>query len=371
MFLPKAFKNGGLLFSIVAQVTVAVVSSIAMHLLLQCRERFGGGYGDLSGRIGGKKVRTLVLASIAISQIGFVCASIIFVAQNLDSFLKALLNDSSPLSSKALIAIQLAFLIPFALIRNMSKLSGAAFLSSLCILFGLGYIYYFDISTLAKNGINDTVQMFNPRDFTSTIGSVIFAFEGIGLILPVQSSMREPQRFEPLLLVVLVIITTIFTSIGALSYATFGDQTKVEIIDNLPQGDKLVNAVQFLYSLAVLVGTPMQLFPSIRIIEGSLFRGRSGKRNLVNKWMKNTFRAVLVCVCAAVAWLGASNLDKFVALVGSFASIPLLFIYPAFLHWKGVASNQFVKAGDLVLMVAGLMAMVYTSAMTIAHWSDK
>lgn len=79
-----------------------------------------------------------------------------------------------------------------------------------------------------------SVQLFNPCDFTLTIGSAIFIFEGIGLILPIQSSMVEPNKFPRLLYIVMVIITVIFTSVGALCYATFGYKTRVEIISNYP-----------------------------------------------------------------------------------------------------------------------------------------
>lgn len=114
------------------------------------------------------------------------------------------------------------------------------------ILLGLGYIYYFDISAIAWEGINDIVQLFNPHDFTMTIGSAIFTFEGIGLILPIQPSMKEFQKFENLLFTVVLIITIIFTSVGGFSYATFGDKTAAEIISNLPQDSKVVTAVQCL-----------------------------------------------------------------------------------------------------------------------------
>jgi len=371
LFLPKAFKNGGLLFSATAQVVVALVSCVAMHLLLKYRERYGGGYSDIGEAIGGRKVRALILTSITVSQIGFVCVRMIFTAQNLNSFLEAVLKESWPLSTEALIGIQLVFLIPLALIRNMSKLSGTAFISSIFILFGLVYVYYFDISAIAREGINHTVQQFNPRDFTLTIRSVIFAFEGIGLVIPVQSSMREPQEFEKLLFIVLFIITIIFTTVKALNYVSFENSVKTEIISNLPQDNKLVNTVQFLYSLAVLVGTPIQLSPAIKIVEDSIFGNHSGKRDLVTKWKKNAFRTCLVCACAVIAYLGASNLDRFVALVCSFASVPLLYIYPAYLHFKGIADNTYVRVGDILLMVVGLIAMIYTTAVTVARWSES
>lgn len=39
------------------------------------------------------------------------------------------------------------------------------------------------------------------------------------------------------------------------------------IFYNLPTGSKLVAAVQFMYSTAIILSAPLQLFPAIRIIE--------------------------------------------------------------------------------------------------------
>lgn len=372
MFLPKAFRNGGILFSSITLVTVSLISCLCFHLLLLCRQRYGGGYGELGAAIGGSRLRALILGSITISQVGFVCAGIIFTAENLASFLDAVTSSpTAPLSGKALIAVQLVVLIPLALIRNISKLGPAALLADVFILFGLVYIWYYDIATLASQGLHPTVELFNPRDFTLTIGSAIFTFEGIGLLLPIQSSMAQPEKFSRLLYLVMIIITIIFTSIGALCYATFGDRTRVEIISNFPQTSKLVNVVQFLYSMAVLVGTPVQLFPAVRIIETSLFGERaSGKRSSALKWKKNAFRTGITVTCGFIAIVGASDLDKFVALIGSFACVPLVYIYPALLHYKGVAESKWTKVGDGVLMIVGLGAMVYTTVITVSRWIE-
>ncbi|KAL8994257.1 MAG: hypothetical protein Q9169_005726 [Polycauliona sp. 2 TL-2023] len=370
MFLPKAFNNGGILFSSVTLITVSLLSALSFHLLLQCRKRHGGGYGELGAAIGGRRLRMLILTSITLSQIGFVCSGMIFVAQNLQSFFNAVTPGSHfILDTKALIAIQLVVLIPLALIRDISRLGPAALLADVFIFIGLFYIWYYDISTLATSGLNPTVQLFNPNAFTLTIGSAIFTFEGIGLILPIQSSMAEPNKFPRLLYIVMVIITIIFTSVGALCYATFGDKTRVEIISNYPQTSKLVNSVQFLYSLAVLVGTPVQLFPATRIIETTTFGDRaSGKRSWTTKWKKNGFRTAITVLCGLISIVGASDLDKFVALIGAFACVPLVYIYPAFLHLKGVARSPWVKAGDVVLCVIGVAAMVYSTSVTLMTW---
>lgn len=97
-----------------------------------------------------------------------------------------------------------------------------------------------------------------------------------------------------------------------------GAQTVVFV--NLPQDDKFVNASQFLYSIAILLSTPLQLFPAVRIMENGIFAAqKSGKRSLKVKWEKNAFRTVVVVVCALIAWFGAADLDKFVSLIGSLA----------------------------------------------------
>ena len=98
MFLPKAFNNGGLLFSSLAMVAVSAITMVAFHLLLQCKKQYGGGYGELGHAIAGDKMRTLILASITMSQLGFVCAGIVFVAENLLTFQTAVTDGKGTVS---------------------------------------------------------------------------------------------------------------------------------------------------------------------------------------------------------------------------------------------------------------------------------
>ncbi|TKA34190.1 hypothetical protein B0A50_00170 [Salinomyces thailandicus] len=373
MFLPKAFRNGGILFSSITLIMVSIVTTVCFRLLLQCRKRYGGGgYGELGEAIVGKKLRSLILGSITLSQLGFVCAGVIFTAENMLAFAESVswrAGVNQPFGVDALIAFQFIILVPLALIRNISKLGPSAMLADVFILIGLIYIWYYDASTLAQRGIAPSVVNFNSSAFTLTIGSAIFTFEGIGLILPIQSSMKKPEHFSKLLYLVMFIITVIFTSVGALCYATFGDETKIQIISNFPQDSRLVNAVQFLYSLAVLVGEPVQLYPAVRIIETSLFGEKaSGKKSAPIKWKKNLLRSCMMLACGVIAMLGASDLDKFVALIGSFACVPLVYIYPPYLHYKGNAQQTWEKVLDLALMGLGFVAMGYTSIVTLAEW---
>lgn len=327
LFLPRAFLNGGLLFSSLVLLGVSVLSYYAFILLVNTRMKIEGSFGDIGGILYGKHMRRIILGSIVLSQLGFVSAYIVFVSQNLQAFVLAVSKCKSFIDIKIMVLVQLVIFLPLSLIRDISKLGFTALIADVFILLGLLYIYYYDAVTLIGNGGISDVVSFNPSTWSMFIGTAIFTYEGVGLIIPIQESMKQPQRFPGVLAGVMVIITLIFLSAGALSYAAYGSSTKTVILLNLPQDDKFVNVVQLLYSLAILLSTPLQLFPAIRIMENELFT-RSGKYNPYIKWQKNGFRFFLVFVCAIVAWLGADDLDKFVSLVGSFACVPLIYVYP-------------------------------------------
>ena len=340
LFLPRAFLNGGMLFSSLVLLGVSAMSYYCFILLVNTRLKVEGSFGDIGGILYGRVMRNLILTSIVLSQIGFVAAYIVFTSQNLQAFIIAVSQCATKIDIKFMVLMQLIIFLPLSLIRDISKLGFTALIADAFIMLGLIYLYYFDISTLVSNGGPADIIPFNPNSWTLFIGTAIFTFEGIGLIVPIQESMRNPANFPPVLAVVMVIITIIFTSMGALSYAAFGSVTKTVVLLNLPQDNHFVNGVQFLYSLAILLSTPLQLFPAIRILETGLFETRSGKNNPWIKWKKNVFRFLLVMTCAFIAWAGAGDLDKFVALVGSFACIPLVNVYPVSSYFSHIRCHR-------------------------------
>ncbi|CZT02533.1 hypothetical protein WAI453_002078 [Rhynchosporium graminicola] len=369
LFLPKAYLNGGMLFSNLVLVGVALLSYYCFVLLVNTRLKVNGSFGDMGGMLYGNWMRTTILISIVLSQIGFVAAYIVFTSENLQAFILAVSDCKTNIEIKWLILMQMVVFLPFSLLRDISKLGFTALIADAFILIGLVYLYYYDILTIVRqHGIADIVN-FNPNDWTLFIGTAIFTFEGIGLIIPIQESMKNPKKFPPVLGGVMIIISVIFISMGALSYAAYGSKTETVVILNLPQDDKLVNGVQFLYSLAILLSTPLQIFPAIRITENELFT-RSGKYNPYIKWQKNLFRFFVVMLCAGIAWFGANDLDKFVAVVGSFACVPLVYIYPPMLHYKAVSRTKLRKISDVLLCIFGVIVMVYTTSLTVISWAS-
>ncbi|KAL2833462.1 transmembrane amino acid transporter protein-domain-containing protein [Aspergillus cavernicola] len=367
LFLPRAFLNGGMLFSSLVLLAVSLLSFYCFILLVNTRLKIDGSFGDIGGALYGKHMRRIILGSIVLSQLGFVSAYIVFTAENLQAFVLAVSNCKSFIDIKYMVLLQLVIFMPLSLIRDISKLGFTALVADLFILLGLIYLFYYDFFTIATQGGPADIVSFNPSTWTLFIGTAIFTYEGVGLIIPIQESMKRPQQFTGVLAGVMILITIIFLSAGAVSYAAYGSATKTVVILNLPQDDKFVNAVQFLYSLAILLSTPLQLFPAIRIMENELFT-RSGKYNPLIKWKKNGFRFFLVMICAFIAWGGAEDLDKFVSLVGSFACVPLIYVYPPLLHLKACAQSRRQQIADIALACFGVVSCIYTTSLTLDNW---
>lgn len=387
LFLPKAYLNGGMLFSNVVLLIVAALNYLCFILLIKTHEKVGGSFGDIGQTLYGKPMRVLILTSVALSQVGFGSAYIVFTAENLQAFIAAVSECRTWIDIKFIIMLELVVFLPLSLIRDIGKLGFTALIADAFILLGLLYLGYYDVHTMITNhGVADIIN-FNPRDWTLYIGTAIFTFEGIGLVIPIKEAMRKPSGFPVVLAIVMVIITVVYMAIGALSYGAFGSSTKTVVLLNLQQDDRFVNGAQLLYSVAIMLSTPLQLFPAIRIAENGLFT-RSGKYHPYIKWKKNVFRFFFVAVCAVIAWGGAADLDKFVALIGSFACVPLVLIYPVsplsfwscgdmtdhflkpLLHMKAIAHNRIQQFVDILLCLFGVLAMAYTTTLTLKSWAQ-
>ncbi|GJN93680.1 hypothetical protein Rhopal_006737-T1 [Rhodotorula paludigena] len=365
LFLGKAFYNGGILFSTVVLCFIAMISLYSFLLLVEASQVVHGSFGDIGGALYGKGMRWAILSAIVISQIGFVSAYTIFVSQNLQAFFMAVTNCRTYISIPYLIMAQLVIFLPLAMIRNIQKLSGTALVADAFILIGLIYIFSNEIGVLVEHGAAD-VALFNQKEFPLLIGTAVFAFEGIGLILPVANSMKEPKKFPRVLTGVMVGTMLLFAGGGLLAYLAYGSDVQTVVFINLPQDDKLVSASQFLYSIAILLSTPLQLFPAVRIMENGIFPSwRSGKRSLKVKWEKNAFRTLTVVGTSAIAWAGATDLDKFVSLIGSVACVPLGFVFPPLLHYKACAHTTRQKVADIALLVFGVIAAIFSTSQTI------
>ena len=175
LFLPRAYLNGGMLFSNLVLLGVAALSYYCFILLVNTRLKIAGSFGDIGGILYGKWLRVLILTSIALSQVGFVSAYIVFTSKSMQAFIIAVSKCKTSIDIKFMVLIQLVIFLPLSLIRDISKLGATALVADAFILLGLIYLGYYDIRTVVKNhGLADVIS-FNPTNWTLFIGMIFYA----------------------------------------------------------------------------------------------------------------------------------------------------------------------------------------------------
>ncbi|KAJ2505826.1 hypothetical protein IWW47_001872, partial [Coemansia sp. RSA 2052] len=367
LFLPRAFYNGGLLFSSVLMLVIAATSLYTMLLLVKCYERVHCGYGEMGRRLFGKWMERIVLGSILVSQVGFSCAGAIFVATNMRDLFNAATGCRYRLGLSFWVVAQAVVLLPLCLVRHIKGFSAVALLADVFIVVGLAYVWGVDVSALSRLGTG-YVRNFNPESYSLFLGTAAYTFEGYALILPIVDAMGQPERFPAVLSLVMVICATVAVSIGALSYAAFGDKTEAIVLLNMPPKTAATLTVQLLYSLAILFTIPLMMFPVIRILEQALFPRRSGKLNAGVKLQKNMFRALLVAGVVGISVAGVERVDKLVAVIGGFACVPISFIYPPLFHLRAVAESRWERGRDAVLVGLGVAICLYVTYGAASRW---
>ena len=59
--------------------------------------------------------------------------------------------------------------------------------------------------------------------------TAVFAFEGIGLIIPITESMKNPHEFPRVLSMVMFGVMILFAGSGILAYAAYGSAIQVSL----------------------------------------------------------------------------------------------------------------------------------------------
>lgn len=124
------------------------------------------------------------------------------------------------------------------------------------------------------------------------IGSAVYSYEGIGVVLPLMEVTQKPEIYNKILFYVLLTVMLLYVSFGEYCLFIYGELLKTPLItDNLPQ-NAVVYVIKIFFSINLVFTYPLQLHPASIIIESYIFKGmpKSPKR----MWLKNLLRTILV-----------------------------------------------------------------------------
>jgi len=378
LFLPSAFADVGFTGGIVGLILMSIVCSHCMLLLFHASRQIpmpSPGYGDVAEVLLGPAFRSIVQASVALSQCGFASSYLIFASQNVQSVMSHFLGHQVPLS-QVMLPLTLA-LVPMVWIRNLSSLYSfvITLIANLFIFIAICYLGVRDVESIVEDGPawrNGAGFSFGLGPSPATfIGTALFAFEGSAMVLPVSNAMQDSRQFPKVLMLSLASILVLMLFVGTITYIAFGDKVETIVFLNMPANDPLVRIVMILYATAVFLSYPLCIFPAVRIIESWIFGLKAGKHKASVKWSKNAFRSVLVLVLGVVAYKSSSRLDLFVSLLGSVLIIPMGYVYPSLFSLqlgRLTAASWWMQGKNVLLVVFGMTASVFITIQNIRQW---
>ncbi|KAH1004082.1 hypothetical protein HUJ04_003890 [Dendroctonus ponderosae] len=268
-------------------------------------------------------------------------------------------------------AIILLPILLTALIRNLKYLAPFSTLANVLMCIGIIIVIYYasqDVpSVTERRYIADWQQL--PLFF----GTAIYAFEGIGLVLPLQNEMKKPGQFTKPLGVLnsgMVIVTIMYLVVGCLSYMKYGDDIRGSVTLNLPQHEVLAQSVKIIIPCGILLTYALQFYIAVDIIWPNIL-ALLGPNVKYPIFAELSFRSFLVLVTFVLAE-AIPFLGLFISLVGAVSSAALALIFPPILDTvSSIAIGQLtsfsaLKNGFIILIgVVGMITGSYESISAI------
>jgi len=271
----------------------------------------------------------------------------------------------------------MCILIPIAWVRNISKFSftfliGNTLILTTCIIVSVVLVGKF-INREAGERFGPEIVAINYDSYWSMIGFSCYAYEGIGVVMPIMSACECPEKFDKILFYALLTLTVLYICFADLCYLILGKELDTTFItQELNQGSSVVILLQIIYSINLVCSYPIMIFPANTIIEDYTLRSLSKRQDPKSKkiyhWMQNISRA-LVCLAATYcAIVLEKKLDKFLSVLGALLCAPLAILYPALLHLKSVAKTNDEKWVDIFLIVIAIVVLIFSTEQSLASW---
>ncbi|KAJ8405791.1 hypothetical protein AAFF_G00312280 [Aldrovandia affinis] len=361
--LPLAVKYSGLVLGSLSLLVMGIISIHCMGLLVSCAHHLSAKkgksfltYGEAveygmenvswmrRHTIWGSRIVNLFLI---ITQLGFCCAYIVFLSENIKQVIEA--SNGTTMNCQ----------------NNQPDVIVPSFDSRLYMLCFLPFI---TLLVFTRN-----LKLLAPWSLMANFamcGSVVLIFWYSLSVLPLENKMQRPQAFSKALYLGMGLVTLLYLSLGTVGYMCFGDQIGASITLNLPNC-WLYHIVKLLYCFGIYVTYALQFYVPAEILIPF------ATAHVPQRWevpLDLAIRISLVIVTCALAVL-IPELDLVISLVGSVSSSFLALILPPILqiltfHNEGLSAMVLFKNTVISLTgIAGFLAGTYITMTEIVNRS--
>ncbi|KAI1729261.1 transmembrane amino acid transporter protein domain-containing protein [Ditylenchus destructor] len=337
--LPYAFQHSGLYLGLILLVLICIVCLYCMRQIVfaahfVCRRNgrelidyanimrgaVEAGPSWISGY--GYFFKQLVNVKMFIAQLGFCCVYFVFMADNLKDFFDK--NTEIHIGKGVWMLILLIPILSICSIRKLRVLAPFAFIANIIYLVAVAIVVYYFFTHLQP--ASQLTKFGKLRNLPLFFGTVMFAFEGVCVVMPIENRMERPQFFiawNGVLNSSCLTVLAIFAVTGFYGYLTFGDDIKETVTLNLPQ-EPFFEALKIMFVLCVMVSYPLQFFVPMERIEKFITRKCAVEKHIRNVYFARFSMVLITCAIAEIV----PHLALFISLVGAVACTSLALLFP-------------------------------------------
>jgi proton-coupled amino acid transporter len=381
--MPDAIKNSGILFGSLGLVLMATICIRCMHILVKCSHELCSrtnlpslSYSDVaetcfathpSPRI--KRLapyaRKTINLFLCITQLGFCCVYFVFVAQNLKQVFD---HYYGSLDYHWYMLIILVPMFALVSVRNLKYLSPVSMIANILQFFGLGIIFYYLIQDLSYTW---EVKYIAPlQQIPMYFGTAIYAFEGIGMVLPLENQMKTPhdmKGWNGVLNTSMIVVSCLYIAVGYFGYMRYGEAVEGSITLNLPVHEFLATLVKLTMSLAIFFSYALQFYVPIDLLLPFFQRRVSPENYMLTEY---ALRYALVLFTFGLA-AAIPKLDLFISLVGSISSSTLALMAPPIIdtvtYWESSRMTKGRIFVNFMFFLLGFVGFLTGTAISVTN----
>uniref|UniRef100_A0A674MB47 Solute carrier family 36 member 1 n=1 Tax=Takifugu rubripes TaxID=31033 RepID=A0A674MB47_TAKRU len=383
--LPLAVKNAGLVLGPVSLLGMGIIALHCMEVLVKCSHHLSAKLNRPSltyseaVQYGMENVSWLrrhshfgkqtVNLFLVITQLGFCCVYFVFLSDNIKQVVEAAnattiscqinhTNQTQVSVPSFDSRIYMLFFLPaFVLLvftPSLKYLAPLSLVANVVMTLSLALIYFYSVTNIRYP--IDLPKVGRARDYPLFFGTAIFAFEGIGVVLPLENKMQKPKSFLWVLYLGMGTVTLLYISLGTVGYMCFGADIGGSITLNLPNC-WMYQAVKLLYCFGIFITFALQFYvPAEILIPPVVARVSDSWKRPVDLLLRTSL-VIFTCALAILIPM----LDLVISLVGSVSSSFLALIFPPLLqiltfHREGVSPLVVLK--NVLISLIGFVGFV-------------
>ncbi|KAH9374148.1 hypothetical protein HPB48_005417 [Haemaphysalis longicornis] len=164
------------------------------------------------------------------------------------------------------LSVLLPVMVLYNFIRSLRMLALASTAANLLQTTGMVLIFYNLLQDMPA--ISERPLHLGWSRLPIYFGTVIYAFEGIGIVLPLENEMKTPADFggaNGVLNTGMIIVVCLYTAIGFFGFLKYGSDVKGSITLNFPP-TPLNEVIRVIFAISIFLSYALQLYVPVQII---------------------------------------------------------------------------------------------------------